>query len=252
MPILKNEERVGNFTSSEIGALMTNGRGGNSIGKPAFTYISEKRMERRLGRSLDKESSARPLSWGQLLEKFVFDQLGLEYELVSQETLVHPEFDYWAGSPDALKGKGKEKTVVDIKCPITLKSFCQLINPLYEGHDGIHAMDIVRASHKMGDKYYWQLVSNAILTGSNFAELIIYVPPFSKLQEIREFASEFDTENPQRYYWIDRALDDELPYLPEKGCEYKSINVIRFEVPEKDKKALKGRVLSCGSLLVEG
>jgi len=250
MPITRNEDRIGNFTSSKISALMSNGRAKGSVGKPAFTYIEEKRMERRLKRSLDLETNARPLTWGQLLEAHVFEILGLEYQLVSQETVVHPEHKFWAGSPDATK-LDEGNTVIDIKCPITLKSFCQLVDPLYEGLAGLEAMTQIRNTHKSGNDYYWQLVSNSILTGSRYAELIVFVPYFADLQSVRDFASEADLDNTHRYYWINNAVDEELPYLPDKGF-YKNVNVIRFEIPEEDKKALEARVISCGSLLVEG
>lgn len=244
MSITRNEPRIGNFTSSEIADLLKNGRAKDSLGAPALTYIEEKNMERRLGRSLDNETNARALTWGQLIEKYVFEQLGLEYKLCSAETITHPEHSFWAGSPDATK----EDTVCDMKSPITLKSFCQLVDPLYDGLTGIEAMNVIRENHKDGEKYYWQLVSNAILTGSKFAELIVYVPYLSELTKIREFAAETDLENAHRYYWVNNAVDDELPYL-EDGGFYKNINIIRFEVPEADKQLLTARVISCAGLL---
>ena len=82
-------------------------------------------MERRLGRSLDKENNAHELSWGKLMEDRVFDLLGVEYELVSKDTIKHPKYSFWVGSPDANKFD-EGRTVIDIKCPITLKSFCRL------------------------------------------------------------------------------------------------------------------------------
>jgi hypothetical protein len=126
--MIRNESRIGNFTSSEIAALTTLAKDGKSFGKPALTYIEEKNMERRLGRSLDEEKSARALTWGKLLETRVFDLLGLEYVPLWKDTIVHPAIPFWAGSPDA----EKPDTICDTKCPMTLKSFCQLVDPLYE------------------------------------------------------------------------------------------------------------------------
>ena len=247
MSITKNQPRIGNFTSSEIAALMTKGKKKGELGKPAYTYIKEKVMERRLQRSLDTETNARPLTWGQLIEKHVFELLGLEYQLVSQESIVHPEISCWAGSPDANKFD-EGKTVVDIKSPITLKSFCQLVDPLYVGKTGLETIMEIRKNHSSGEDYYWQLVSNAVLTNSKFAELIVYVPYFSELEKIRAFASEADLENPHRYYWINNAVDEELPYILDNGF-YKNINVIRFEIPEEDKVALTERVIYSATVL---
>lgn len=245
--MIRNDERIGSFTSSKIGDLMTNGRKQGELGAPAKTYIAEKNMERRLQRSINTESNARPLSWGLLLEQHVFGILGLEYQLVSQQTIVHPEYHFWAGSPDANKFD-EGGTVVDIKAPITLKSFCQLVDPIYDGLEGLEAMAAVRKNHKSGDNYYWQLVSNGILTGSKYAELIVYAPYKSELDIIRNFANEHEIQNEDKYYWISRAADDELPYLPDSGF-YKNINIIRFEIPTEDIEALTERVVEASKLL---
>lgn len=247
-----NGIRTGNFTSSEIVALMSNGKAKDTLGKPALTYIEECNMERRLDRSLDTESGARPLSWGKLVESRVFDLLGTEYQFVASESIMHPVHNFWAGSPDANKFD-EGKTVVDIKSPITLKSFCQLVAPLYMDHagkvlDGMTAINHVRENHKDGEKYYWQLVSNSILTDSKYAELIIYVPYRSELQAIRDMAAMIDDEKQKNYFWINNASDDELPWLKEGGY-YKNINTIRFEVSVQDKDALTERVKICAELL---
>lgn len=236
--MIDNLIRNGNFTSSEIVALTKKGKG-TYFGAPALTYIEEKNMERKLGRSLTTESNARPLSWGKLLEGVIFDLLSTEYSLVSTDSIPHPTVPNWAGSPDILKAD----TVGDIKCPITLKSFCQLVQPLYDGLDGIEAMNQVRAEHKEGDTYYWQLVSNACITGMKFAELIVYAPYRSELQVIRSLA-----EGNRSVYWLWSAEDNELPYLVDGGY-YRNINVIRFEVPQQDKEFLTERVIEASKLL---
>lgn len=239
--MINNIARVGNFTSSEIVALTKLAKDGKSFGAPAMTYISECNMERRLGRSITDEVNARPLIWGKLLESLVFDLLGLEYVLVSQETCVHPTIEYWSGSPDGVKDFD---TVIDIKCPLTLKSFCQLVDPLYQGLNGLDAMDAIRDNHKDGEKYYWQLVSNSIIKNVPYAELIVYMPYHSELSAIRSAA-----EGNKGAYWIWGASDDELPNLIEGGY-YRNLNVIRFEVPQADKDFLTERVLAAGRLLL--
>jgi hypothetical protein len=230
--------RNGNLTSSECYPLTAGVKG---LTKPAFTYIEEKNMERRMGCAIDTESNAKPLVWGKLLEGRCFNELGLEYSLISQETIVHPEIDYWVGSPDGVK----EDTVIDIKCPMTRKSFCQLVQPLYEGCEGKDAMGRVRNDHKDGEKYYWQLVSNSILTGKPYAELIVYMPYLSELPAIK-----FLADGEPNCYWINYATENELPYIPDNGY-YKNINIIRFEVPQEDKDLLTERVKEAGKHLIE-
>lgn len=244
-----NKSRVGNFTSSEIAALMTDGRKAGEIGAPAKTYIAECNMERRLQRPLEKESNARPLSWGNHCEKRVFDILPLDYKLMGSETIDHPTIEYWKGSPDAEKHVG-EKAVIDVKCPITMKSFCQLVDPLYEGLTGREAMLKIRDTHKDGDKYFWQIVSNAILTNSKFGELIVYCPYESELEEIQLATQMYEQDQAYKFMWINYARKEELPWLPDGGY-YKNINIIRFEITDAEKMLLTNRVLFAGKSLIK-
>ena len=109
---------------------------------------------------------------------------------------------------------------------------------------------MVSGSQKIGEQYYWQLVSNAILTGCKYAELIVYVPYLSELQDIRDLAMNWTGDNEHHYKWIAFAMDDEMPYLIEGG-HYKNLNRLRFEVPDADKAHLTERVLKAGVLLGE-
>lgn len=265
MSILNNQIRVGNFSSSEIVALtklgkipMTeeelrqrpkSGTGSKTIYKEggfadtALTYIQEKNWERRLGRSLSIESNAKPLTWGKLLEKQVDNKLGIAYSLISQDTVVHQEIDFWVGSPDSLK-VDEGRTIVDIKCPLTLTSFCQLVTGLYNGLEGMAAMNYARENHKEGDTYYWQLVSNSILKQTRYAELAVYVPYESDLPTIKALA-----DGEPNCYWITMGLNEELPFIKDGGY-YQDLNIIRFEVPQEDKDFLTERVKEAGKFLI--
>ncbi len=214
---------------------------------PALTYIEEKNMERRLQRCLTNEVDAHALTWGKFLEPRVNDIIGKEYSLCSNETIVHPVINYWSGSPDGFKYDAG-KTVTDIKCPLTLKSFCQLVDPLYDGLTGMDAMNAIRENHKDGEKFYWQLVSNAILSSSQFAELIVYMPYLSELPEIKLMALGVEEDQLSKHYWIANAGQGELPYILDGGY-YKHVSIVRFEVPECDKKLLTDCVIKAGDLL---
>lgn len=231
--------RVGNITSSEIVALVSSGKDKESFGKPALTYISECNMERRLLRSISDEVSARPLCWGNLVEMVAFDRLGMEYIHSSQETLTHPALDFWVGSPDGFK-EDEGRTVIDIKCPMTLKSFCTFAD--------CKDIEEVRENHQQGEKYYWQLVSNAIISNCKYAELIVYMPYKSELQEVRELAGQAPEDSLYKFFWIANANDEELPHLIDGGY-YKNLYTIRFEVPEADKDFLIKRVMEAGRKL---
>ena len=236
--------RIGNFTSSEIFTLMSDGKKEGTMGTPGLTYIKETNMERRLGRALENEQNARPTSWGNLCEGHVFSLLPLSYSAVSKDSIMHPSIDCWAGTPDSVcydedfVTLKPQKTVADVKCPWTLKSFCQLVDAWELG--GIKA---IREFHPDGKKFFWQLVSNSILTGCNFGELIVFAPYRSELPAIRALAAHDD------HGWISYTLDNELPWLPDGGY-YKNLNCFRFEITEEDKKALTDRVLEARKALV--
>jgi len=239
---LDMEPRVGNFTSGEIAALMSKGKG-SPYGAPYYSYIEEKKMERRLGRVLRGDVFARPLTWGHLCQYRVFDLLGDQYTPCNNKPLDHPTIPYWKGTPDATRTVVERNTVVEVKCPETLKSFCLIVDSWKKG--GINE---IRKKHKDGDKFYWQIVSNAILTKSKYGELVAYVPYQSELEAIREMAQNFDGEKQARFLWIASAYDDELPFVKDGGY-YKNLNVMRFEVPVADKMALHSRVEEAGKEL---
>ena len=246
--------RVGNFTSSSIWMLMTNGSRemteaeiiehrkknpkskaktiNDGLGKPAQTYIKHKNRELLLGRNLQKERSSRPTSWGNLIERRVYELLPLDYTLQSDVRYTHSEFERWTGAPDMLT----DLKVCDIKCPFSLDVYC-------DKADIMMAND-VEALKKEFPENYWQLVSNAILTEKNIGELIIYCPYIKELIEIKEDLVNYEGDQ-NDVAWINWAKDEELPYLIE-GNYYKNLYKFEFEIPEEDKQALYDRVkLAC-------
>ena len=234
---MNNELRFGRFTSSEIFRLMTEGKAKGSFGKPALTYISERNMERRLCRPLKNDTDAKACDWGHLGESYVFDQLGIEYSTQSHDTIEHPEIDYWSGTPDSVC-YGAVNTIVNIKSPFTLKSFCQLVDGWKS--NGIQG---IPDNHDDGEKFYWQLVSDSILTKCTEGELIVFCPYQSEvMQLVGRGASE--------YKWLEYASMDSVPWLLDDG-HYKNLNKFRFPIPAADKIALHERVVEAGKLLID-
>lgn len=230
MTTRENKIRTGRFTSSQIHRLM-------GTPKPRATYIAECNMERRLERGLSNDHSARPTTWGHLAEKQAFSLLGTEYSLISQETIQHPEIDCWAGSPDGVT----KTSVIDIKCPYTMKSFCELMEVIENG--------TVETLKNEYPEYFWQLVSNGILTGKDQAELIVYVPYYEELNDIRIMAEDEEIQQLHKVYWIANSMNDELPYL-NKGGYYRNLNVFSFTIPQYEKDALIDQILECEKLLI--
>lgn len=228
--------RLGTFSSSSIHKLMSSGRAAGSIGKPFYTYVEEKAFEHRLQRELQKEESAKPLKWGHLLENFAFNELELQYKLISKTRYYHDSIPYWSGMPDCIT----EDRIVDIKSHWTLKAFCTIVES-YRG-----GLEAFKAKHK---DYYWQLLSNAILADKKIVEIVSFVPYKSQLEEIKEFVG-----SPQftelklysgDYYFLEFAQDNELPYLIEGGY-YKNAERFEFEIPQEDKEHLTSRVKLAG------
>lgn len=253
MSILDNKERNGNFTSSKIAALLSEPpaaakKAGEIFGKAAVTYIKERNYERRLGRSLDTELKAKAVTWGLLVEYLVFQKLGLDYILTSDVTKQHPTIPYWLGSKDAWKDD-EGMTVIDIKSPLTPKSFCDLVTPLYDGLTGMNAINAVRDMHTEGDTYYTQLLSNACIDSAEHCELIVFMPYKKFLPDIRMRAKKLVDDGQDKFKWIMYAEDGELPWLPDDGY-YKDLNIIRFTPPQEDRDNLTSRVRKAGELLI--
>ncbi len=276
--------RNGNISSSEISSLLAMGsrdmtpaeleaykkenpKGRKKTieswpGQKALNYISECNFERRLGRRLDKDTNARPLSYGHLGEEFLFDNvLGTKYIRCSDKTIVHPFLPYYCGTPDGEKHEDGKIITVESKCPFSLKSFCSLVDPLYSGLTGMDAINAIRfgytdkqgiehPKHDDGEKFFQQCVSNSILQKTKECELIIFCPLESQLQDLRDLASSKDGEESVKYMWIAMSLDGDLPSLPDGGF-YQSVNIFRFEPPQEDKTFIIETVKKAGNLLIK-
>jgi len=73
--MIENIERIGSFTSSQIYKLCAMPKSGDGFGKPGITYIQEKRIEKRMGRSISVDSYSRSMAWGLFMEMYVFSKL---------------------------------------------------------------------------------------------------------------------------------------------------------------------------------
>lgn len=228
--------RCGNFTSSDIVRLC-------GSKKVRETYIHEKNIERRLGRVLKNEYTSQAMAWGHLIEYWGYPLLGKNYSLVSLKTLQHPTVKSWLGTPDALNNL-EPKAVADIK-GLELKNFCDMVDA---GNKGGIAK--IREDCEDGEKFYYQIVSNACLTGSKYGELILICPYQSQLDDVRAAASRYDGPDPGRFERFPFKSDDQLTYLPDGGY-YKNINIFRFEIPSQDKCLLHDRVVESSKELIE-
>ena len=230
MSITENIERIGNFTSSEIWKLTTLDRNKEGFGAPALTYIEEKQIELRMGRSITTDTHSQSMAWGTFMEQYVFSLIGMEYIITSNKTDMHPTIKGWSGSKDLIVEGVK---VSDIKC-YQPKKFAIYTDALLKKD-----VAFIRDNFK---KEYWQLVSNCIINKVDVAEAITFMPYESELTEIREMAENYDGSDQWKYRFIAEAHKSALPYLPDNGY-YKNLNKFEFEIPKEDKELLTERVL---------
>lgn len=235
-----NKKRISNFTSSEIWKLMKFAKNGFDFGAPALTYIHEKAIAYKLGRSVNLDGGSRATSWGKFVEGIVFDKLGLEYSIVSQDTILHPTLPHWSGSPDLLT----IDSVADIKCYYP-KNFADYADCL--------KLQNVEAMKKDFEAEYWQLVSNSCLKGLPYGEAIVYLPYKSELDGIKKLAYEYEPEgknalDKNQVEWIYYATDNSLPYQNENNF-YKNIERFKFLIPQDDKDLLTTKVIAATKLL---
>ena len=266
MSIIDNEIRIGNFTSSqifrlcgagkrkmteaELAARPKSGIGSstkiieciNTLSDTAHEYIAEKKIERKIGRSINLVKQTRATLWGHYLQQRVHDKLSEHYQLIDDKTIKHPTINNWVGSPDNYNKK--ESVAGDIKC--------------YEPKKFTEYVDCLTFCKKQNDvlvfketypQEYWQLISSSILLNCENIEAIVYIPYFSELQEIRQSVLDLDAEDEKKKYgFIAYSHYNELSWIAD-GCGYKNLNIFRFVAPQADKDFLTNRVLSASKLL---
>lgn len=222
---------------------MSNGRGKDTVGAPFKSYVSEKKRERNLGRSLSLNKGNRSTAWGELIEWYVMSKyIGLNYQHYGKTTTIHPRVDYWdwAGSPDLVQTGVK---VGDIKC-YEPDNFTKLADVLLQQN-----IEVFKSEYTAE---YWQLVSNACIHDVPRAEMILFMPFKSELEQIREWMDGPDAPleaETWKYKFIFDSPDYELPYVPDDCEEYANFITFEFEVPIEDKAALEVRVKMAGEML---
>lgn len=226
---MNHEMRHGRFTSSQIYRLL----GSKTVRE---TYIQEKAIERRMRSSLDAGGHSQAIAWGNFMELVVFSELGLEYQIMSNTTVKHPEHKFWAGSCDLLV---PEKKIAEIKC-YQKKKFAQYTDCLLK-------RDLAYFKKNFAAEY-WQIVSNAIINKVDVGEAITYMPYESQLPGLKELAENYDGNDQWKYRFIAESPAHHLPLLKDGGY-YKSVNKFEFEIPKGDIEKLTEAVLESEQLI---
>lgn len=242
--MIANKERNASVTSSKSHVLMAKGKGLHGFSVPALTYIEERKIERKLGRSCSTDNPNKTMLWGLFMEMRVYELIGGEefsgYRKESTTSIVHPKYKHWAGSPDLV---GDDK-IGDIKC-YQPKNFALFTDMLMQ-------KDVALFKDEFPEEY-WQLISNAAISGVKKAEAISYMPYESELDKIKEMADYLEGEDQWKYKFISDAISynrDSIAYLPDGGY-YKNLNRFEFIVPPGDIKLLEERVKLALSMIYE-
>ena len=233
---MKDTNRNGMFSSSNIAALMKNGRGKDSYGVPFYSLVKEKRRERRAGQSMGNDARHTPADWGNMCESIAHEHLPLDYQLVSNDGRLYHELLPWCGVPDGFKD---EDTVTDIKCPFTLTSFFNIL----EAVEGLEPDGIAAALLEACEEYFWQLISNAILSNRSKCELILFMPKKSMIEDIQQVSKDSDL------YWFHMKNVNEMPWTADDS-DIPVITIIKFDATDELKKQLTDRVEAASELLL--
>jgi hypothetical protein len=243
---MNNEQRSARYTSSKIFNLTKRDRAGQNWGAPAKTYIHEKQLEQKMGRTLDTDAYSQSMAWGILMEVIVFQLLGDEYQLCSKTTTLHPDSylgKYWSGSPDLIVPKIK---VSEIKC-YQPKKFAMYNDCLLQ-----QDVDLFK---KEFPQEYWQIVSNCIIQKCSIGEAISYMPRKTELEKIRKLIEEtniLEAHNldPWMFRFITEKPIGKLAWIHDDGF-YNNITKFEFTVPNEDIKLLTGLVEEAAEYLDE-
>lgn len=171
--------RLGFFTGSRIGDLMTSGKKGEMFGKTALSYIYEVCAERDLLQSYIDDNylfeiyqqqvsiSNKFIEFGHDNEDFAAEryQLVTGCELEECESIQHPAIPYFSASPDRIAIKGGMKKVAEIKCPLP-KTFMEYMAEVKDN-------DTLKA---VNPKYFHQIQAEMACTGLDRADFVAFCP----------------------------------------------------------------------------
>jgi hypothetical protein len=157
------QQRSGRFTASRFGDLMANGRGKDTPGETALSYVMEIVTERLTGRPCDDFKGNAATDWGHTHETdariVASEKLG--FDIYESSFIQHGE--WIGGSPDGWYPGG----IIEIKCPYNSKHHLSRL-----------------LSKKVPAQYIDQIQGNIWLAEVDHAYYIDYDPRFSEPNDI--------------------------------------------------------------------
>lgn len=181
--------RLGCFTGSEIGKLMTSSRSKDELfGKTALSYIYQVAAERTMvedfvvddelfSEYLEQNSfTSKAMEWGKFHEHCARDLFSeiIDTEIKEETSVRHKTIPYFASSPD---GSFIEKETgalcsVEIKCPSQsvymkyFKSFNQILTE----------EEVSNVLYSINKDYYYQVYAHMACTGTEKVFFVVYCP----------------------------------------------------------------------------
>lgn len=233
--------RVARITSSKVSLLLVDGMQEYGFGAGAITYLNGKKKELEFGRGLELPVNKWELLWGKMFEPYVHWQLGNEYEMIVDQTTIHPKYPQWSGSQDFnILKDGVKIGISELKC-YQMSNHYDYVKVLQSGN-----IDVFRKEYK---SEYYQIVSNCIIHGVDIGEAIAFMPTQEQLEEIRDLLENTDyvekqlKDDPWKYrQFYEKDLWD-LPFIPEHS-DFPSMVKFRFNVPVEDKILITKKVLN--------
>lgn len=171
--------RLGDFTGSRIGNLMTSGKKGELFGKTALSYIYEVCAERDLLQSYIDDDylfeiyqrqvsiNNKFIEFGHDNEDFAAEryQLVTECKLEECESIQHPTIPFFSASPDRIAVKYGLRKVVEIKVPLP-KTFMEYMAEVKDNE----------TLKSVNPKYYYQTMAEMACTGLDKADFVVFCP----------------------------------------------------------------------------
>ena len=172
--------RLGKFTGSQIGDLMTRGKKKDEIfGQTALSYIYGVAAERDLATAYKVNEylweiyqsqvnvTTRYTEWGHDNEEIAIetyeDKMGRHCDNVG--SVVHPTMPTFAASPDRIVNIDNVSTVVEVKCPLP-KTFMRYKVEITDN----------KSLMSVEPKYYYQIQAEMLCTGCSQADFVVFCP----------------------------------------------------------------------------
>lgn len=174
------KERLGCFNGSSIGDLMSSGRKKDELfGQTALTYIYSIASERDILKAYIEDDylwelyqnqvsfSNKYMEYGHEQEPLAIEEYEKATGMMCEETerILHPLIPNYAASPDRFAYNGKEKIVVEVKCP-TPKVYMKYLHEIKDNNT-LKAVE---------PKYFYQIQAELHVSGCKEADLVCFCP----------------------------------------------------------------------------